>query len=134
VSLTIDRLLDEQPDVVYLKRVVDGKIDDYEYEMDCTFPTLKSEGRQLGNAWGTHRVTTALTEEPVDVRVPPMVRIVFSCQPWGAAVIRELDDDSSHPGAVEIELLYDTEGNGEGQRDIVLVRGFTPGYNDPDPA
>lgn len=109
MSLTLDRLFDERPEVVYLKRVIEGEIDDFEYEMDLTFPALLAHGRQPGNAF-THEY----------------LRVVFSCQPWGAAVIREDDE-----GRLEIEILYDTEGDGEGKHDLVMVRGFTPGYNDP---
>lgn len=123
MSLTVDRLLDERPEVVFLKRVVEGEIDDFEYEMDCTFPVLEPEGSQPGNAFGVIATEYEGKVTPSNVK---LVRIVFSCQPWAGAVVREDDE-----GRLEIEILYDTEGDGEGQRDLVMVRGFTPGYNDP---
>lgn len=94
MSLTLDRLNDERPEVVFLKRV--NVVDNFDYEMDAQYT---GEGATL--------------------------KITFTCQPWGAKVLKEDDE-----GRLLIEITYDTEGEGLGARDLVMVRGFTPGYND----
>lgn len=125
MSLTMDRLLDERPETVYLKRILDDEVDDFEYEMDCTFPPLVPGERQPGNAFGTFAIETEGKIRLADTRV--FVR--FSCQPWGAAVVEEDED-----GRLLIEITYNTEDDNKsvGERDLVMVRGFTPGYNDPE--
>lgn len=115
MSLTVDRLLDERPEVVYLKRIVEDNVDDNEYEMDVAFHKVapdKADGHP-----GTLFLVNGIN----------YVRITVACSPWGAEVIKE-----DNEGRLLIEIIYDTETEGsEGTRDLVMVRGFTPGYNDP---
>lgn len=103
MSLTLDRLLDERPEMVVLRRMnpvgVDEngeiyEVDAYEYDMDAGYVDDK---------------------------------ITFSCSAWAAKVLEERDD-----GTLRTEILWDSETEGsEGALDVYQVRGFTPGYDGP---